>query len=198
MLVSARPPGACLPLPRCAFAPLRLCLAAPLPRCAFASLPFDSLLHSPTEPSFCSFCEQKQRISGAVAHCSTWNTVHFVNRSSEAMEQCRSASRSISPCMRVGIWGTEASTIAPLRLAPLRLESLCHSGTAGHRQSAAARTHHTIKPLRRSAYASDLLFRAYARPLRIGSSIPRQRRRKMFKIGTPPENTDSQPLTIVY
>ena len=188
MLVSARPPAACLPLPRCAFASLRLCLAAPLRHC-----PFDSLLHSPTEPSFCSFCEQKQRISGAVAHCSTWNTVHFVNRSSEAMEQCRSASRSISPCMRVGIGCTEASTIAPLRL-----ESLCHSGTADHRQSAAARTHHTIKPLRRSAYASDLLFCAYARPLRIGSSIPRQRRRKMFKIGTPPENTDSQPLTIVY
>lgn len=88
---------------------------------------------------------------------------------------------------------TEASTIAPLRL-----ESLCHSGTADHRQSAAARTRHTIKPLRRSAYASGLLFCAYARPLRIGSSIPRQRRRKMFKIGTPPENTDFQPLTIVY
>ena len=70
------------PLRLCAFAPLRLCAFAPLRHC-----PFDSLLHSPTEPSFCSFCEQKQRISGAVAHCSTWNTVHFVNRSSEAMEQ---------------------------------------------------------------------------------------------------------------
>ena len=87
-------------------APWRLFTFASLRLCAFASLrhcPFASLLHSPTEPSFCSFCEQKQRSNGAVAHCSTWNTVHFVNRNSEAMEQCRNASRSILPCMRVGI-----------------------------------------------------------------------------------------------
>lgn len=105
MLVSARPPAACLPLPRCSF---------------------DSLLHSPTEPSFCSFCEQKQRISGAVAHCSTWNTVHFVNRSSEAMEQRPSVSRSIPPCMRV--W------IGALRPAPLHRCALnrSDSGAADH------------------------------------------------------------------
>lgn len=63
---------------------------------------------------------------------------------------------------------TEANTIAPLHL-----ESLRHSDTADHRQSAAARTHHVNKPLRRSAYASGPLFCAYARPLRIGSSLPR-------------------------
>ena len=71
MLVSARP------LP-----PVYLCLAAPLRHC-----PIDSYLLLPIEHLFCSFCEQKQRINGAVAHCSTWNNVHFVNRSSEAMEQ---------------------------------------------------------------------------------------------------------------
>ena len=108
--------------------PVYLCLAAPLRHC-----PFDSLLHSPTEPRFVHFCEQKQRISGAVAHCSTWNTVHFVNRSSEsveqlahcstwntvhfvnrsseAMEQRPSVSRSIPPCMRVWIGAAEASTM---------------------------------------------------------------------------------------
>ena len=98
------------------FASLRLCVIAPSIHCFIPSLNL----------SFCSFCEQKQRINGAMPHCSTWNTVHFannvhsVNRSSESMEQCRSASRPISPCMRVGIWGTEADTIASLHLESLR------------------------------------------------------------------------------
>lgn len=108
--------------------PVYLCIAAPLRHC-----PIDSVLPHHIEHLFCSFCEQKQRIDGALAHCSTWgdspsvhfvnrsseamehcstwNTVHFVNRSSEAMEQRPSVSRSIPPCMRV--W------IGALRPAPL-------------------------------------------------------------------------------
>ena len=119
--------------------PVYLCLAAPLRHC-----PFDSLLHSPTEPSFCSFCEQKQRISGAVAHCSTWNTVHFVNRNSAAallhVEHCSfceqkqrsngtAAQRlTINTAVHARVDRcTEASTIASLRI-----ESLRHSGAADH------------------------------------------------------------------
>ena len=59
--------------------PVYLCLAAPLRHC-----PIDSYLLLSIEHLFCSFCEQKQRINGAVAHCSTWNNVHFVNRNSAA------------------------------------------------------------------------------------------------------------------
>lgn len=146
--------------------PVYLCIAAPLRHC-----PIDSVLPHHIEHLFCSFCEQKQRIDGALAHCSTWGdspSVHFVNRSSEAMEHCStwnigtleqrpSVSRPISPCMRVLTRDTEANTIASLHL-----ESLRHSGTADHRQSAAARTHHVIRPLRRSVYASGLLFYAAA------------------------------------
>lgn len=125
--------------------PVYLCLAVPLRHC-----PFDSLLHSPTEPSFCSFCEQKQRISGAVAHCSTWNTVHFVNRSSEAMEQRPSVSRSIPPCMRV--W------IGALRPAPLHRCALnrCAIRAPQAMTERAAHTRHIIKPLRRCDYAFSL------------------------------------------
>ena len=128
--------------------PVYLCLAAPLRHC-----PFDSLLHSPTEPSFCSFCEQKQRISGAVAHCSTWNTVHFVNRSSEsvahcstwntvhfvnrsseAMEQRPSVSRSIPPCMRVWIGALRPTPHHTTTLNHCAIPTLCrgHTGTTAH------------------------------------------------------------------
>ena len=78
--------------------PVYLCLAAPLRHC-----PFDSLLHSPTEPSFCSFCEQKQRSNGTAAQRLTINTAVHAQR-----------------C-------TGASTIASLRI-----ESLRHSGAADH------------------------------------------------------------------
>ena len=138
------------------FASLRLCLAAPLPRCAFASLRLclaaplrlfhiDSLLHPLTEPPFCSFCEQKQRISGAVAHCSTWNTVHFVNRSSEAMEQWPSVSRSIPPCMRVGIGALRP---APLHRCALNRCAIRAPQTMTERSSAYPPHYQAIAPLR--------------------------------------------------
>lgn len=120
--------------------PVYLCLAAPLRHC-----PFDSLLHSPTEPSFCSFCEQKQRISGAVAHCSTWNTVHFVNRSSEAMEQRPSVSRSIPPCMRVWIGALRP---APLHRCALNRCAIRAPQTMTERSSAYPPHYQAIAPLR--------------------------------------------------
>lgn len=119
--------------------PVYLCLAAPLRHC-----PFDSLLHSPTEPSFCSFCEQKQRISGAVAHCSTWNTVHFVNRSSEAMEQRPSVSRSIPPCMRVWIGALRP---APLHRCALNRCAIRAPQTMTERSSAYPPHYQAIAPL---------------------------------------------------
>ena len=123
--------------------PVYLCLAAPLRHC-----PFDSLLHSPTEPSFCSFCEQKQRISGAVAHCSTWNTVHFVNRSSEAMEQRPSVSRSIPPCMRVWIGALRPTPHHTTTLNHCAIPTLCrgHTGTTAH-HSAYLPRYQAIAPL---------------------------------------------------
>lgn len=119
--------------------PVYLCLAAPLRHC-----PFDSLLHSPTEPSFCSFCEQKQRISGTAAHCSTWNTVHFVNRSSEAMEQRPSVSRSIPPCMRVWIGALRP---APLHRCALNRCAIRAPQTMTERSSAYPPHYQAIAPL---------------------------------------------------
>ena len=111
MLVSARPPAACLPLPRCSFASLPLWFIASFTYWTFvlfilwteAANQWGSgpLLHV----EHCSFCEQKQRISGTAAQRLTINTaVHArVDRR------------------------TEASTIASLRI-----ESLRHSGAADH------------------------------------------------------------------
>jgi hypothetical protein len=183
MLVSARP------LP-----PVYLCLAAPLRLCAFAPLrhcPFDSLLHSPTEPSFCSFCEQKQRISGAVAHCSTWNTVHFVNRSSESVEQWPGVSRSIPPCMRV--W-TGALRPAPLHRCALNRCAIRAPQTRAERSSAYPSCYQAIAPLRLCFWP---VFCAGAPLFRIRPVVPNRERHKMFKIGTPTENSDTQQLIII-
>lgn len=181
MLVSARPPAACLPLPRCAFASLPLWFIASFTYWTFvlfilwteAANQWSSgpLLHVEQ----CSFCEQKQRISGAMGHCYTAHTAVHVRGD-----------------MRH--WGRHHTTPQHWIIAPYRR---CVEVIRAP-QHTTVRTYHVIRPLRRSAYASGPLFCACARPLRIGSSIPRQRGRKMFKIGTPPENTDSQPLTIVY
>lgn len=117
------------------FASLLLCVIAPLIHC----------FCSQNEPSFCSFCEQKQRISGAVAHCSTWNTVHFVNRSSEAMEQRPSVSRSIPPCMRVWIGALRP---APLHRCALHRCAIRAPQTMTERSSAYPPHYQAIAPLR--------------------------------------------------
>ena len=151
MLVSARPPAACLPLPRCSFASLPLWFIASFTYWTFvlfilwteAANQWSSgpLLHV----EHCSFCEQKQRISGAVAHCSTWNTVHFVNRSSEAMEQRPSVSRSIPPCMRVWIGALRP---APLHRCALNRCAIRAPQTVTERSSAYPPHYQAIAPLR--------------------------------------------------
>lgn len=132
MLVSARPPAACLPLPRC----------------SFASLPLWFIASFTTEPSFCSFCEQKQRISGTAAHCSTWNNVHFVNRNSESVGQ---GALLHGPYRRACAWGYETLRQTPHHTTALNhcaIPTLCrgHTGTTAH-HSAYLPRYQAIAPL---------------------------------------------------
>lgn len=182
MLVSARPPGACLPLPRCAFAPLRHCVIAPLLHCFI--------------------------------HLLNLRFVHFVNRSSEAMEQWpivprgtlfilwtetakqwNNAATPHDQYCRACAWGYEALRPTPLHRCTLNHCAIRTPQTIGRAQ---LRVLTTLS----SHYAALPMLPAHCSAPTLGrfGSVRASRGRggcKMFKIGTPTKNTDSQPLTIV-
>lgn len=116
MLVSARPPAACLPLPRCSFASLLLCVIAPLIHC------FIHLLNL-------RFVHSVNRSSESVEQWPIAPRGTLFILWTEAAKQWNSGPRlTINTAVHARVDRcTEASTIASLRI-----ESLRHSGAADH------------------------------------------------------------------